>query len=133
MQIRESVEKALYENTIDLITPELQSSVGHTFGFDALDLFAGAPVPEGLQPVIERFAKELQPKWYFAFTIQGLMINYASTVSQGRLVILEPDSQNAVQDGAEAVVSTAMILFDVILEWFELELGTNGVFPCLKS
>jgi hypothetical protein len=105
MQIRESVEKALYENAIDLITPELQSGVGHTFGFDALDLFAGVPILEELKPVIERLAKELQPKWHFAFTVQGLMINFSSTISQGRLAILEPDTQDAIQEMADIVIT----------------------------
>jgi hypothetical protein len=122
MQIRESVEKALYENAIDLITPELQSGVGHTFGFDALDLFAGVPILEELKPVIERLAKELQPKWHFAFTVQGLMINFSSTISQGRLAILEPDTQDAIQEMADIVITVAMGFYDQMLTRFLLNL-----------
>jgi hypothetical protein len=117
MQIRESVEKALYENAIDLITPELQSGVGHTFGFDALDLFTGAPILEELKPVIERLAKELQPKWHFAFTVQGLMINFTFWRTQGRMAIIETDAENVVQEAADIVVSVAMRLFDGMLKW----------------
>lgn len=130
MQIRESVEKALLENAIDLITPELQSGVGHTFGFDSLDLFVDAPVPEGLEPVIEQFAEELQPKWHFAFTVQGLMINFAFLRWQWRIAIVNPDAQDAVQSGANSVVSMAMILFDVMLEcliWSLVQKGPSHV------
>jgi hypothetical protein len=50
------------------------------------------------------------------------MINFSSTISQGRLAILEPDTQDAIQEMADIVITVAMGFYDQILTRFLLNL-----------